>query len=283
MRIIEQFLQGKKSDRQLCEDEIVVTDDFVAVIDGSTSKGTERYTRKATGRVAADIVSSVLRSLVPADADMASAVNIVSEAIHDCYLRLGVLPMVERCPENRITASSVIYSRSRQEIWMIGDCQCMLDGKLYTNPKRIDGLLAEVRSLYHRLSDGGSDSFSSASESFSSASVDCGREFILPLLRKQCRLQNASADNEYAYGVFDGIGSPLPFCKMVPAAGVSEVVLASDGYPELFPTLSDSESYLARILDEDPMLISLFKATKGLMPDQCSFDDRAYIRFACNG
>lgn len=273
MQIIEQFLQGKKNNPQLCEDEIVVTENFIAVIDGSTSKGTERYTQKTTGRIAADMVASALRQWVPADADMASAVDIISDTIHNCYLLLGVLPMVERCPENRITASAVIYSHNRQEVWMIGDCQCLLDGMAYTNPKRIDEVLAEVRSLYHKL-------VAEASDASSSLSVDYGREYILPLLRKQCRLQNASVEEEYAYGVFDGIGSPLPFCKLIPAHGVSELVLASDGYPKLLSSLAESEAYLAEILKTDPMMISRFKSTKGLMPAQCSFDDRAYIRFS---
>lgn len=273
MQIIEQFLQGKKNNPQLCEDEIVVTENFIAVIDGSTSKGTERYTQKTTGRIAADMVASALRQWVPADAYMASAVDIISDTIHNCYLQLGVQPMVERCPENRITASAVIYSRNRQEVWMIGDCQCLLDGVAYTNPKRIDEVLAEVRSLYHKL-------VAEASEASSSLSVDYGREYILPLLRKQCRLQNASVEEEYAYGVFDGIGSPLPFCKLISAHGASELVLASDGYPELLPSLAESEAYLAEILKTDPMMISRFKSTKGLMPAQCSFDDRAYIRFS---
>lgn len=273
MQIIEQFLQGKKNNPQLCEDEIVVTENFVAVIDGSTSKSTERYTQKTTGRIAADMVASALRQRVPADADMASAVDIISDTIHNCYLQLGVLPMVERCPENRITASAVIYSHNRQEVWMIGDCQCLLDGVAYTNPKRIDEVLAEVRSLYHKL-------MAEASDAFSSLSVDYGREYILPLLRKQCRLQNASVEEEYAYGVFDGIGSPLPFCKLIPAHSASELVLASDGYPKLLPSLAESEAYLAGILKTDPMMVSRFKSTKGLMPAQCSFDDRAYIRFS---
>lgn len=37
MKIIEQFIQGKHSP-ETCEDGLVVTDDFVAVVDGSTSK-----------------------------------------------------------------------------------------------------------------------------------------------------------------------------------------------------------------------------------------------------
>ena len=37
MKIIESSIIGKKS-QEACEDGMVVTDDFIAVIDGSTSK-----------------------------------------------------------------------------------------------------------------------------------------------------------------------------------------------------------------------------------------------------
>ena len=37
MEIVERNMVGKKS-QEACEDGIVVTDDFIAVIDGSTSK-----------------------------------------------------------------------------------------------------------------------------------------------------------------------------------------------------------------------------------------------------
>ena len=37
MKIIESKIVGKKS-QEACEDGMVVTDDFIAVIDGSTSK-----------------------------------------------------------------------------------------------------------------------------------------------------------------------------------------------------------------------------------------------------
>lgn len=269
--ITEQFVRGKMHDRLLCEDEIVVTKDFVAVVDGSTSKGTVRYTEKSTGRTAADIVSFALKELVPADTDMASAVSIVSEAIHGFYLQLDVLGMVSDNPENRLTASAVIYSCCREEVWMVGDCQCMLDGILYANPKRIDALLAEVRSLYCRLADGKMDGRTWDG-------VDKGREYILPLLRRQCHLQNAAVEDEYAYGVFDGIGSPLPFCKLIHCRGAHEIVLASDGYPELCASLDESERRLEELMKSDPMCIGEFKSTKGMMPGQCSFDDRAYVK-----
>lgn len=62
-------------------------------------------------------------------------------------------------------------------------------------------------------------------------------------------------------------------------SGVEELVLATDGYPRLFPTLEKTESYLQKCLAEDPLCIKKIKATKGCKPGYSSLDDRAYVRF----
>jgi glycerophosphoryl diester phosphodiesterase len=57
------------------------------------------------------------------------------------------------------------------------------------------------------------------------------------------------------------------------------VVLASDGYPFLEPTLEASEHRLEWQRKNDPLNIGEFKATKAFSIGNNSFDDRAYIRF----
>lgn len=58
-----------------------------------------------------------------------------------------------------------------------------------------------------------------------------------------------------------------------------EIVLASDGYPFLKPTLAESEAALEHLIARDPQCIHDFIATKGLEEGNKSFDDRTYIRF----
>lgn len=58
-----------------------------------------------------------------------------------------------------------------------------------------------------------------------------------------------------------------------------DVVLASDGYPILRPTLAESERELERLRHEDPHLVNEFRTSKGFTPELRSFDDRTYIRF----
>ena len=64
-----------------------------------------------------------------------------------------------------------------------------------------------------------------------------------------------------------------------PVSSPNEVVLASDGYPFLRPTLAESEAALAEQIANDPQNIHSFIATKGIVEVNKSFDDRTYIRF----
>ena len=58
------------------------------------------------------------------------------------------------------------------------------------------------------------------------------------------------------------------------------IVLASDGYPFLCPTLAESEARLAEQREKDPLNIGpAFMATKAFIPGNNSFDDRAFISF----
>jgi len=59
---------------------------------------------------------------------------------------------------------------------------------------------------------------------------------------------------------------------------VGQVILASDGYPDILPTLVASEAHLARLLTRDPWCVNELRGTKGVAEGQISYDDRAYLR-----
>ena len=83
-----------------------------------------------------------------------------------------------------------------------------------------------------------------------------------------------------SYAVIDGFDIFKPGIKVITlnANNRHDIVLASDGYPFLKSTLADSETALQKQLAADPFNIHSFKATKGLMRGNKSFDDRAFIR-----
>lgn len=270
--IVERFVCGKKNDETLCEDMTAATENFAVVVDGSTSKGTMRNLDKTTGRTAAELLTQYIEDGLGADADILDFACGATKILHDAYVKAGVLDMVAEHAENRMTASVVVFSRTRREIWMIGDCQCMADGVLHTNGKKIDDVLAYMRASVIALAMKRGASVSDILKH------DVGREAIMPLLREQCNFQNDARFEEFAYGVVDGFEIPRRFLKVVDVSDAHSIVLASDGYPKLMPTLADSENELNRLIVEDPLMVGKFKATKGLLSGQCSFDDRSYMR-----
>jgi glycerophosphoryl diester phosphodiesterase len=93
-------------------------------------------------------------------------------------------------------------------------------------------------------------------------------------------MKEAMKGQNIDYAVIDGFPIPQQHVRVIPLDFRPwEIVLASDGYPFLCPTLAESEERLAWQKTNDPLNIGTFKATKAFMQDNDSFDDRAYIRF----
>ena len=288
MKIIESSIIGKKSP-EACEDGMVVTDDFIAVIDGSTSKTPKHLNPDMkNGRYAMMLISEYIREELKADASVDDFCQGVTAYIYNkVYEKLGVEERLKKHPEERLTASAILYSRTRNEVWMVGDCQAIIDGKLYENGKPYEEKIARKR-------------VELIEQGLSPAEA---RKQIEPLL-----IEAMLSGQNQTYTVIDGfpiyregvkvvsvsdscsVQDPVPASDSVPcsdsvsASGTipsssSEIVLASDGYPFLKPTLAASEAALAEQIVNDPQNIHFFIATKGIVEGNKSFDDRTYIRF----
>lgn len=288
MKIIESSIIGKKS-QEACEDGMVVTDDFIAVIDGSTSKTPKHLNPDMkNGRYAMMLISEYIWEELKADASVDDFCQGVTAYIYNkVYEKLGVEERLKEHPEERLTASAILYSRTRNEVWMVGDCQAIIDGKLYENGKPYEQEIARKRvELIEQV-----------------LSPAEARKQIEPLLIKAM----LSGQNQ-TYTVIDGfpiyregvkVVSVSDSCSVqdsvsasdsvpcsdsasasdtIPSSS-SEIVLASDGYPFLKPTLAASEAALAEQIANDPQNIRSFIATKGIVEGNKSFDDRTYIRF----
>ena len=289
MKIIESSIIGKKSP-EACEDGMVVTDDFIAVIDGSTSKTPKHLNPDMkNGRYAMMLISEYIREELKADASVDDFCQGVSAYIYNkVYEKLGVEERLKEHPEERLTASVILYSRTRNEVWMVGDCQAIIDGKLYENGKPYEQEIARKR-------------VELIEQGLSPAEA---RKQIEPLL-----IEAMLSGQNQTYPVIDGFpiyregvkvvsvsdscsvqdsvpaSDSVPCSDSVSASGTffvssSEVVLASDGYPFLEPTLAASEAALAEQIANDPQNIHSFIATKGIVEGNKSFDDRTYIRFS---
>lgn len=271
MKIIEQQLRGKHS-QEKCEDGIVVTPDFVAVIDGSTSKTRHRINPDMeNGRYGMMLIAEFIRKINP-EVSLDEFCRGVTAHIFKYYPTNGQGRPATIPPQDRLCASAIVYSRHHHQIWMIGDCQCLINGTLYENHKPYEERLATVRAkVFERCCHEHQDMIDGRT-----IVRDYARDMILPDLIEAMQNQNKT------YAVIDGYPIFSDGIKKIEIEDADcEVVLASDGYPFLKPTLDESEEALRLQLTTDPFNIKTFKATKGLMKGNCSFDDRAYIRFRC--
>ena len=271
MKVIEQFLKSKTQIESDCEDSIFFSDNFAAVIDGVTSKSTLKYMNETSGRACSQLLKKTLENL-PVKSTARQAVEFLTSAVFKMYKELGIEEHVKNFPSERASACIAIYSNYKKEIWMVGDCQCLVDKTYYSNVKKIDSLLSDIRSLFIQTELKLGKSYDTIQAN------DTGREFILPLLERQSVFQNNLTTNEYTYGVIDGFKVPKSELNIFKLSHPQNIILATDGYPRLFETLAQCENYLKKILKNDPLCFQEFKSTKGLQPGYSSFDDRSFIR-----
>ena len=250
MQIIEQFICGKRQDQTLCEDGLLITDHFIVVVDGVTSKGKIKYDGFSSGWKAKEVILKTIATMEPTTTkiDMFSQLDFALREHRESNKRLEWL-----------RASIIVFSKHRNEIWSLGDCSCIINNETKTATKKIDRLLGALRAFVEECDED-------------------GREAIKPFLEKQMLLEN-KWESEFGYTVANGNGFYPKHIQEYKVHPGDTVVFATDGYPQLFNTLQESEDYLQHILEVDPKCIKEFKSTKGKAPEDNSFDDRTYIRF----
>lgn len=143
-KLVEKYVQSKSLQNDLPEDMIFHNENFFAVIDGATTKTLNVNNFKEPGRKIAEIAIETLSAL-PGEIEFPNALLAINEQIrtffnYDCHN--NTLPSIERA-----SASIAIISVKRDEIWVLGDCQALVDGKKYQWPKLID----QVNGMYRAL------------------------------------------------------------------------------------------------------------------------------------
>mgnify|MGYP007100315330 CR=1 FL=1 len=158
VQIIEQFICSKYPDQKKCEDGLFISNDFIAVIDGVTSKGELTWpdgseggsvflSPMTSGRYAREILAQALKTMEPG-IDAASAMEYLNQAL--AKAGSGRREFLRDHPEERLQAVVILYSCQKREVWAFGDCQCLIGDTLHSHGKEIDGLMAEIRCLYNQ-------------------------------------------------------------------------------------------------------------------------------------
>lgn len=264
MTVRESFLAGKDPTApESCEDLIVIAENFVAVIDGATDKSGWQLGGKFGGRVAAESIALSIEEL-PLDIDAFEAMK---------RLNSNLRRVSDFGPEEAPSASVAIYSRTRNEIWRVGDVNWYLpdSDRRGAQGKRIDRVAADMRAAVTLAASADGAPITELLES------DPGRDAILPLLKRQHTFRNEVG--EWGYGAIDGRSTPVSLVEITSLEDRDRtVILASDGYRNVYSTLDETEVELAAQLLIDPLCVRELRGTKGVKPGNASFDDRAYVR-----
>jgi hypothetical protein len=286
MKVVEQFIRSKLGPNlDTCEDGFIRTNDFCCVVDGATSVTGGRWTSaQITGGqwAARVLLDGVENHLSPTCGSAREAVDVLTKCIQDAYRsEEGVLDIMECTPEERATASIMLYSKHLNQIICVGDCQAALldkSGKIFQviQPiKHNDEVMSQGRCMFLQLEL----ARGKTAEELRNAPSDVGRDFIEPLRRGQRLFQNnPDAPPINQYWVMDGFPVSAKGIEVhhVPRK-TRQIILASDGYPKLYATLDETEAALHSILKQDPLLMDLYMSTKGVRPPAESFDDRTYL------
>ncbi|MEU4897041.1 hypothetical protein AB0B12_31190 [Streptomyces sp. NPDC044780] len=248
------------------------TPHFVAVIDGAGDPRGRTWQGRSLGRDAAETLGAAVRRLSP-DATPTELVAALTKALserRDEMARDGLTPPWP-------AANLVVYSNARRQIIRVGDCAFRVDDQVSNPPpKAFEQTLIDVRRLILHAG---------LSADLDQHELDGDvRDILQTLYRYQEMCQNTPTPHPYSFPVLDGNPVPLSGIEVVDVPpGRHEIVLASDGYPEVRSSLAESEDALAQVLKTDPLLIGDHAQTKSLRPDDLSYDDRTYVRIAVGG
>ena len=272
MQVIETFIKGKRNQEQ-CEDGLFINENFISVVDGTTSQN-KLYDFKTSGQIAKDLILKNLENLDP-NSTMEESFYFLNNCITKYYKDENLYTQIKNNPEKKFSACIILYSNVRRELWFLGDSKALIDKDYYCFEDVADEYFSNLRSyLITAEILGGLKTEAELLEK------DTIREYLYPLMKKQHYLQNNSEAGAYGFSVLSGFPIVASHMHKVKVSDTTkQVVISSDGYPFLKPTLQESEKMLATLLKEDPLLYKKFKSTKGIKKGNCSYDDRTYVRF----
>lgn len=273
MEILELLNEGKTGQADLCEDLYVINDAFIGVVDGATNISNQKLDGKSPGRFAAEVIVAAIKQC-EGDLTLDAVVEKINEALCEKYQALGVWEAFKADPSLAPKAAMALYSRYHNEVWLVGDCQCLIDGVHYQHTKIIDEITANARSLYLEAELRRGKTVEDL------MAHDTGFEYVRPLIRMQYYLENVDSNHPYGFEVLNGFPIPLDMIQRVRVPSDTDwIALASDGYPVMKSNLKATEAALKQLLADDPLCIRQYKSAKGLVKGNQSFDDRTYIKF----
>jgi len=271
MQIIEQFSEGKTGDNALNEDRIVVTKDFIAVLDGATARSGHNLRGMPNGKFASTIVGEAIEKMDAQITGRAAADYLTETLLRETRAAAEAegraLDEIWAYP----AAAALIYSVAHREIWRIADSTFVIDGRGNYKMFPQEKTWVELRRAYLHAE------IARGKTEEDLLLNDSSWNLLTPLIGEFKIFANY--DGPYGYGVINGTKIPDTHVEVYPAPQAVEIIFASDGYTEVESTLVETEKYLKELVTNDPLMYRTQPQVKGVKPGYVSFDDRSYIRF----
>lgn len=270
MELIESFILGKK-DLENCEDNIFLGSNYAAIIDGATSSGHIKIENKKGGKFLSDKIKEILEKIDDEKLESSNLIDRINQEIIKSYEDNFINHKIK---SSLPSASAVIYNSFYREIIFVGDCQALLiknNGEIITSSgdRKVDEFNSAIRSKLIKMHQ-----FKNKLE-IKTEEEDIGKKYIKELIQLQTIYEN-TVGHEFSYSTLNGFTKSIKIKKV--ESDVEYLVLSSDGYPILKPTLKETEEELKQLLIDDPLMIEKHMSTKGFYGDGNSFDDRAYLK-----
>ena len=139
----ESFSVGKNENKN--DDEIYIGENFVAVIDGVSNKNSVVVDGEKVklSRIITEAIRKMDRPQAPQYAKSLSFEEFVK------YINLYISEYLQRYGLSgyigKLEATGVIYSKFHNQIWLVGDCRAIYDGKIVQNPLKVDEVYIDIR------------------------------------------------------------------------------------------------------------------------------------------
>lgn len=271
---IECFIEGKigagEKGNVQCEDGLFFNEHYLAVFDGATDKSGKKYDGHKGGRVARELIYAVFKELPP-NSPKEEVLKRINEKYQAFYQQNADIDF-EKNPLFRPTATLIWYNFDSNELVGIGDSKARIDGVNYNDEEKlVDTLNSALRvKVIEELKLSDEDIKQN----------DLGREYILPLLKRQSEFQNnPEAPEAFQFWAIDGFPIPADKLRVWKFDSRPKLIeLSSDGY-EVYPAEASIQAYeaeLENLLKTDPMRVRN-PSTKGVSKDNYTFDDRAVL------
>jgi hypothetical protein len=263
MYVLESFTEQAPG-KTMNEDALVITKDLAAVIDGAGDHHDRTFEDKTWGRLAADCLAEAIHELDPTT-DSREALLRLHHHLNDLDRRLPP-ELLRNSPP---AASVVIYNNRKREVWRVGDAKFAINGRTYEVRTAFDDLQVNIKRLIY-------ESIEQDRNDWLHPTEDLGT--ILKILHNyQPGLENPQKPGPFALSVLDGRRPPMRIERFQLTHDANALILASDGYPKLLGTLKETEDFLLRVLQQDPLLLGEYAQPK-LTDRREIWDDRTYLR-----